>query len=114
MAGGWCYIKELIQPEYAKLFVDAGIAVLTFDYRNLGEGEGQPHQHISPWEQIYDIIHGVTYVSTRPDVDPSRVGVWGINYAGGHVFPVAALDPRVKVILRRHAADEAHQDSRVA
>jgi len=99
MAGGWCYVKELIQPEYAAFFVKAGYAVLTFDYRNLGESGGQPRQHINPWEQIYDIINGVTYVSTRDDIDANRVGVWGISYAGGHVFPVAALDPRIKVIF---------------
>lgn len=67
MAGGWCYVKESIQPEYAQFFVDAGVAALTFDYRNLGESEGEPRQHINPWEQIYDIINGVTYVSTRDD-----------------------------------------------
>ena len=33
-------MKELIQPEYAQFFVDAGVAVLTFDYRNVGESEG--------------------------------------------------------------------------
>lgn len=99
MAGGWCYVKELIQPDYAKFFADSGVAVLTFDYRNLGESEGEPRQHINPWEQIYDIINAITYVSLREDVDPHRVGVWGISYAGGHVFPVAALDPRVKTIF---------------
>ncbi len=99
MAGGWCYVKELIQPEYAQFFVDAGFSVLTFDYRNLGESQGEPRQHINPWEQIYDIINGITYVSSRDDVDPARIGIWGISYAGGHVFPVAALDPRVKTIF---------------
>ena len=99
MAGGWCYVKELIQPEYAEFFVKAGVAVLTFDYRNLGESEGEPRQHINPWDQIYDIINGITYACLRDDVDEMRVGVWGISYAGGHVFPVAALDPRVKTIF---------------
>ena len=44
-------------------------------------------------------MNGVTYVSGRGDVDAERVGFWGINYAGGHVLPVAALDPRVKVLF---------------
>ena len=26
MGGGWCYVKELIQPEYAQFFVDQGMA----------------------------------------------------------------------------------------
>lgn len=79
--------------------MDAGIAALTFDYRNLGDSEGEPRQHLDPWEQIYDIINAITYASLREDLDSNRLGVWGISYAGGHVFPVAALDPRVKVTL---------------
>ena len=55
MGGGWCYVKELIQPEYAEHFVQQGIAALTFDYRNLGESEGKPRQHI---RRGYNRING--------------------------------------------------------
>ena len=48
MAGGWCYVKELIQPEYAKFIVAAGFAVLIFDYRRMGSSGGMPRQHINP------------------------------------------------------------------
>ncbi|MEE3000181.1 MAG: alpha/beta hydrolase [Pseudomonadota bacterium] len=99
MGGGWCYVKELIQPEYAEHFVKQGIAALAFDYRNLGESEGEPRQHISPWEQIFDIINATTYVTTRKDVDNDRIGVWGISYAGGHVFPIGCMDSRHKLLI---------------
>ncbi len=99
MGGGWCYVKELIQPEYAKFFTDAGFAALTFDYRHLGESEGEPRQHINPWTQIDDMINSVTYASLRDDVDAERIGIWGISYAGAHVFPVGALDNRVRCII---------------
>ena len=99
MGGGWCYVKELIQPEYANFFVKAGIAALTFDYRHFGESEGQPRQHIDPWQQCDDIINAVTYVSLRSDVDANRIGIWGISYAGAHVFPVAAHDSRVRCVM---------------
>jgi pimeloyl-ACP methyl ester carboxylesterase len=99
MGGGWCYVKELIQPEYAKFFADAGFAALTFDYRNLGDSEGEPRQHIDPWEQVDDIINAITYTSLRDDVDETRIGVWGISYAGGHVFPVGAMDRRVRILI---------------
>lgn len=99
MGGGWCYVKELIQPEYASFFTDAGFAALTFDYRNLGDSAGEPRQHINPWEQIYDLINAITYVESRDDVDAGRIGLWGISYAGGHVFPVAALDSRVRCVF---------------
>ena len=99
MAGGWCYVKELIQPEYAKYFVDAGFACLTFDYRNTGDSDGEPRQHLVPMEQVYDVINGITYVCERADVDANRIGVWGISYAGGHVFPIGALDLRPKILI---------------
>ena len=99
MGGGWCYVKELIQPEYANFFNEQGIAALSFDYRNLGESEGEPRQHISPWDQIFDIINATTSATTRDDVDNDRIGVWGISYAGAHVFPVAAMDSRHRLLI---------------
>ena len=54
MAGGWCYVKELVQPHYAEAFVRAGCAALVFDYRRLGSSDGSPRQHLDPWDQIED------------------------------------------------------------
>lgn len=99
MGGGWCYVKELIQPEYAAFFLEKGIAALAFDYRNLGESEGEPRQHLNPWEQIFDIINATTYATMRDDVAEDRIGVWGISYAGAHVFPVTAMDRRVRLLI---------------
>jgi hypothetical protein len=98
MGGGWCYVKELIQPEYAKAFIDAGFACLVFDYRHFGESDGEPRQHINPWSQIEDYRNAISYMSTRDDVDSGRVAAWGISYSGGHVLILAALDSRVKVV----------------
>jgi len=99
MGGGWCYVKELIQPDYAKYFVDAGYACLIFDYRHLGESDGEPRQHINPWAQIDDYRNAMTYVSLREDVDAARLAVWGISYSGTHALVVGALDRRAKVIV---------------
>jgi predicted acyl esterase len=99
MAGGWCYVKELVQPEYAKVFAGAGIAALVFDYRNFGDSDGEPRQHLDPWEQIEDYRNAISFAETLPEIDPSRIGVWGISYSGGHVLVVGAIDPRVKCIV---------------
>jgi len=96
MAGGWCYVKELAQPLYAQEFVRNGMAALVFDYANMGESEGQPRQHINPWQQIENYRDAISYVETRDDVDANRIGVWGISYSGGHVLILAATDPRVR------------------
>lgn len=96
MAGGWCYVKELVLPEYARVFADAGIAVLAFDYRGFGTSDGEPRQHVDPWAQIEDYRNALSYLETRAEVDPLRLGVWGISYSGGHALILAATDPRVQ------------------
>ena len=99
MAGGWCYVKELVQPEYAKVFASSGIAALVFDYRNFGDSAGQPRQHLDPWEQIEDYRNAISFAETLPKVRKDRIGIWGISYSGGHVLVVGAIDPRVNCIV---------------
>jgi fermentation-respiration switch protein FrsA (DUF1100 family) len=99
MAGGWCYVKELIQPQYAEFFVDAGMAVLIFDYRYMGASGGEPRQHIDPWDQIEDYRNAISYAETLEEIDAERLGIWGISYSGGHVLIVGSLDDRVKCVV---------------
>src|SRR5262245_43065608 len=99
MAGGWCYVKELVQPEYARVFADAGVAALVFDYRNFGASDGEPRQHLDPWAQIEDYRNAISWVETRAGLDPARIAIWGISYSGGHVLVVGATDPRVRCIV---------------
>src|SRR3984957_18491222 len=54
MPGGWGSAKELPQPRSAREFVRRGFAALIFDYRRLGASEGEPRQHLDPWDQIED------------------------------------------------------------
>ena len=99
MAGGWCYVKELIQPQYASYFVEAGFAVLIFDYRRMGASTGLPRQHINPYDQQEDYRAAVSYMESLDEVDSERIGIWGISYSGGHVLVVGATDTRVKCIV---------------
>lgn len=98
MAGGWCYVKELVQPLFAEVFAEAGLGALIFDYRTFGGSSGEPRQHIDPWMQIEDYRNAISYLETRPDVDAARIAAWGISYSGGHVLILGALDPRVRAI----------------
>ena len=99
MAGGWCYVKELVQPQYADVFRDAGFAALIFDYRGFGGSGGEPRQHLDPWAQIEDYRNAVSYLETRSEVDADHVAVWGISYSGGHALIVGAVDRRVRAVL---------------
>ena len=99
MAGGWCYVKELIQPHYGKFFNDAGFATLIFDYARFGDSTGEPRQHIDPNSQIEDYRNAISFVATLPEVDPQRIGVWGISYSGGHALVLAATDHRIRSVV---------------
>ncbi len=99
LAGGWCYVRELVMPHYAEQFAATGLASLVFDYRNFGVSSGEPRQHIDPWAQIRDYQNAVSFASTLPEVDADRIGAWGISYSGGHVLVAAATDPRIKAIV---------------
>ena len=99
MGGGWCYVKEVVLPHYAQNMLKAGVACLMFDYRNFGGSDGMPRQHLNPWEQVDDFKNAITFAGTQPEIDPERIAVWGISYAGGHAIIVGATDPRVKAIV---------------
>jgi len=109
MAGGWCYVKELRQPQYASEFVRRGFAALIFDYRRMGASDGQPRQHIDPWDQIEDYKNAITFVASLPEIDATRIGIWGISYSGGHVLIVGATDPRVKSVVSNVPVIDGYQ-----
>ncbi len=112
LAGGWCYVRELVMPAYAEAFAKAGMAALIFDYRNLGVSSGEPRQHLDPWAQIRDYQNALSYLETRDDVDADRLGAWGISYSGGHVIILAATDPRVKAIVSQIPVVDGYRNMR--
>jgi fermentation-respiration switch protein FrsA (DUF1100 family) len=99
MAHGFSAVKEMYLDSFAEVFAAAGLNALVFDNRNFGASDGEPRQEIDPWAQVRDYRHAITYAGTRPDVDPSRIGVWGSSYSGGHVLVVGAIDRRVKAVV---------------
>jgi uncharacterized protein len=99
LAGGWCYVKEIVQPFYAEAFARAGLAALIFDYRRLGSSGGKPRQHLDPEDQMEDYRSALSWLEDRDDIDAQRLGIWGISYSGGHVLIIGANDERVRAIV---------------
>jgi len=99
MAHGFSATKEMYLDDFAEFFSAAGFAVLAYDNRNLGASGGEPRGEIDPWQQVRDYRTAITWVSTQPGIDATRVGVWGSSYSGGHVLVVAAQDRRVGCVV---------------
>ncbi len=50
-------------------------------------------------ERTWDVMRGLDYALSRPDVDPARVAVAGLSMGGEIASYVGALDPRVAVTI---------------
>jgi fermentation-respiration switch protein FrsA (DUF1100 family) len=99
MAHGFSAVKEMYLSNYAERFVSAGLAVLVFDYRYLGEGEGEPRGQVLPHIQLDDYRNAITWASRQEETDADRIGVWGTSYSGGHVLHLGAFDRRIKAVV---------------
>lgn len=65
---------------------DQGFIVLSVNYRS-GVGYGRsfrtaPNTGGSGNAEYQDVLVGGKYLQSRPDVDPDRVGIWGLSYGG--------------------------------
>ena len=99
MAHGFSAVKEMYLDKFAETFAAAGLNALVFDNRNFGASDGEPRCEIDPVQQVRDYRHAITYASTLDEVDPTRIGVWGSSYSGGHVLVLGAIDRRVKAVV---------------
>ncbi|KGF68356.1 acetyl xylan esterase, partial [Hoeflea sp. BAL378] len=99
MCHGFSATKEMHLEGFARTFNEAGMNVLVYDNRNLGDSAGTPRGEIDPIQQIRDFRDAITYVQGRDEVDAERIGIWGSSYSGGHVLVVAAQDRRVKCVV---------------
>ena len=99
MAHGYAGVKEQGIEPFARAFADAGFVVLLHDHRNFGASDGEPRQDVDPWRQIADWRRAISFLESRPEVDPQRIGLWGTSYAGGHAIVLGATDRRLRCVV---------------
>jgi uncharacterized protein len=93
---GWLGLKDAkLYERYHQVLTEAGYLVLVFDYRGFGDSDGN-RDLIDPAMQIQDWRNAITYMQTRSDVDPRRIGAFGTGgTGGGNAVSVAGIDERV-------------------
>ena len=96
VSGPFGAVKEQASGLYAQTLAERGFLTIAFDPSFTGESGGQPRYVASPDINTEDFSAAVDYLSTRPDVDPERIGILGICGWGGLAINAAALDPRIK------------------
>jgi fermentation-respiration switch protein FrsA (DUF1100 family) len=99
MAHGYAGTRHHGLERIARAFAEAGFVVLLHDHRNFGGSGGQPRGDVDPWRQIADWRRAISYLESRPEVDASRIGLWGTSYAGGHAIVLGATDRRLRCIV---------------
>jgi uncharacterized protein len=124
MAHGWGGTAANFRWDALQL-ANAGYLVVTFDYRGWGQSDGrivltapaekkdgrrytaqveELREYVDPIEQTTDWFNVISWAVGEPMVDKNRIGLRGSSYSGGHVFYVAARDPRVKAIVSQVGA----------
>jgi dienelactone hydrolase len=99
MAHGFSGFREQRFDAYAERFVQAGMAVLVFDYRHFGDSDGTPRQLLSIRRQLQDWAAAIAFGRSLPGIDPQRIALFGTSLSGGHVLTMAARDRAIAAVV---------------
>ena len=85
---------------FADHFARQGIAALVYDKRGAGESTGRYGGVIRDYGALAsDLVAGVRMLSTRPDIDASRIGVRGTSEGGWVVALAAARSSDIAFVM---------------
>ncbi len=95
MIPGLDSVKEELQAT-AEYLLSRGLAVVAID----GPGQGEAEYDL-PIEPAYERVTAavVDYLQERADIDPDRIGVFGVSLGGYYAARSAAYEPRVRAAV---------------
>jgi pimeloyl-ACP methyl ester carboxylesterase len=99
MAHGFAGTRDVTLPAFAEHFARAGIAALVFDYRSFGASGGAPRQLVDPWKHLDDWRAALAFARSHPQIDGTRVALWGTSLGGGLALVTGASDGNVRAVV---------------
>jgi len=103
-----------VLPAYAPVVAEKGIVTLAIDSWCFGERMHDPDGRNGEWDafkkmlwhgqvlfgmMMFDEYRAVDYLAARPEVDPNRIGAFGLSMGATKAWWLAALDPRIKLCI---------------
>jgi fermentation-respiration switch protein FrsA (DUF1100 family) len=108
---GFMSTAESLPRGFAEELCTGGCIALTLDYRGFGQSEG-PRGRVIPMEEVVDISNAISYLQSRPEVNPDQIGLLGISLGGGNSIYVATQDRRAKCVVSMVAMSNAERRMR--
>jgi uncharacterized protein len=82
----------------ADLLAQHGYVTMRFDHRGCGGSEGD-YGRVICLERVTDTRDAISYLASRPDVDPARIGLLGSSFGAAVAIYTAGVDPRVGAVV---------------
>ena len=131
MAHGWGGSAAALTRD-AVGFAQAGYLVVSFDYRGWGQSDSrviltkaapadaqknkgrftaevqEVREVVDPGDMLVDWENALHWLHGEPQVDTSRIGIWGSSQSGGYVAEIATRDHRIKAVYSQVGAFSVH------
>ena len=103
-----------VQPAYAPVVAEMGVVTLAIDSWCFGERQHDTNGHrgeedtfkLMLWRgqvlwgmMMFDEFGALSYLASREEVDPQRLGVSGMSMGSTKAWWLAALDPRIRLTI---------------
>ncbi|PYV10263.1 MAG: acetylxylan esterase [Acidobacteria bacterium] len=110
--GGVAYGNKTAYQHHPAWFAEHGYVAFIIDTLDLGEIEGEHHGtfrrgwwwwptrgYTPAGVETWNAVRALDYLTSRPEVDPARIGVTGRSGGGAYTWFLAAVDDRPSVLV---------------